>query len=279
MSFTIIENKLVGKHNSNERCEDAIVWNKRYACVIDGVTSKVDNNIIDTPTSGKIATIIIANTVEQLDTPVSLEEFIVIINEAFQNYYQTKGVASFMKANPTYRPSASVAIYNDYLKEVWLIGDCHAIVDGHTHTNHKEIDDLLSQMRSFLIEKELADGKSIEDLIRNDTSREKILPFLIDQYTFQNNRLSEKFSYGVIDGFQINDKSIKRIKVTDKEVILATDGYPYIYETLDQSENELAQLLEKDPLCYNIHKSTKGIQGEQLSFDDRAYLRIEINNQ
>ena len=38
----------------------------------------------------------------------------------------------------------------------------------------------------------------------------------------------------------------------------------------------LRDILEKDPLCIRLYKSTKGIKKGNCSFDDRAYLRIKI---
>jgi hypothetical protein len=45
---------------------------------------------------------------------------------------------------------------------------------------------------------------------------------------------------------------------------------------LTASEAELAVLLEKDPWCVAELAGTKGVLSGQVSFDDRAYLRIRI---
>jgi hypothetical protein len=60
------------------------------------------------------------------------------------------------------------------------------------------------------------------------------------------------------------------------ELMIASDGYPVIGETLATSESELALLLEKDPWCVAELAGTKAVLPGQVSFDDRAYLRIRL---
>jgi len=59
------------------------------------------------------------------------------------------------------------------------------------------------------------------------------------------------------------------------QVILASDGYPDILPTLVASEAHLARLLTRDPWCVNELRGTKGVAEGQISYDDRAYLRLE----
>lgn len=57
-------------------------------------------------------------------------------------------------------------------------------------------------------------------------------------------------------------------------VTLATDGYPVLFETLEESEAALAAALKKDPLCYRENPQTKGLITGNTSFDDRCYLQF-----
>jgi len=136
---------------------------------------------------------------------------------------------------------------------------------------------VLADTRSLYITKELIEGKTIEELINYDTGREYILPLLISQTNFQNNRFDSEYSYSVVDGFPINVSQVKVIEVENaSNIILASDGYPKLFDNLKESENYLNYILEKDPLCYNIFKSTKGKQKGMVSYDDRAYLKLNI---
>jgi len=158
-----------------------------------------------------------------------------------------------------------------------MIGDCQCMVDNKLHLNNKLIDRLLSETRAFYIVKELINGKTIEDLRKFDTGREYILPLLKSQLYFQNNRFDSEYSYCVIDGFKIN---ISQVKVIDthnaKNIVLASDGYPKLFNNLNETEKYLNYVIEKDPLCYNLYKSTKGKGINMVSYDDRAYLRLEL---
>jgi glycerophosphoryl diester phosphodiesterase len=56
--------------------------------------------------------------------------------------------------------------------------------------------------------------------------------------------------------------------------VLASDGYPYLKDTLIASEQALQELLQNDPMLFRDYKTTKSVQEGNLSFDDRAYLKI-----
>ena len=62
-------------------------------------------------------------------------------------------------------------------------------------------------------------------------------------------------------------------KVLDNsQIILSSDGYPQLFETLKESEEYLFTVLKEDPLLYKKYKSTKGFMKGQNSFDDRAFI-------
>lgn len=58
-------------------------------------------------------------------------------------------------------------------------------------------------------------------------------------------------------------------------LVLASDGYPVLKETLAESEAVLRELMEKDPLCFRENKGTKGLVKGNDSFDDRTYIRFD----
>ena len=59
-------------------------------------------------------------------------------------------------------------------------------------------------------------------------------------------------------------------------VIMASDGYPVLADTLEETERLLACSLAEDPLRIGEHPSTKGVAAGNESFDDRTYLRIKL---
>ena len=58
------------------------------------------------------------------------------------------------------------------------------------------------------------------------------------------------------------------------EVVLASDGYPKLFGTLEESEHYLQKVLAEDPLCISLNKQTKGLMVGNNSYDDRTFVRF-----
>ena len=252
MNFKIIEKNIVSKENRIENCEDRIVFNNYFACVIDGVTSKSSLLYGGNKKSGLLVGEILEKTILNLEKDTNLPNMLDILTNSIKDYYIKHKIINDVKNNPFNRLSASMIIYSNYYNQIWMIGDCQCLIDDNLYTNNKLIDKILADTRSFYITKELIEGKTIEELMKYDTGREYILPLLISQTYFQNNRFDSEYSYCVVDGFPINMSQVKIIEAKNaSSIILASDGYPKLYNNLKESENYLNYILEKDPLCYN----------------------------
>ena len=81
-----------------------------------------------------------------------------------------------------------------------------------------------------------------------------------------------------VDGFTIPDAGIITTAIPDSAttIVLATDGYPVLQDTLEESERILQEILQKDPLLFREYKSTKGMLQGYVSFDDRAFVKIRL---
>lgn len=73
---------------------------------------------------------------------------------------------------------------------------------------------------------------------------------------------------------------VKVIPVEDHgaEIVLASDGYPFLRPTLQESEAALRKLLAQDPYCIRSFVATKGTMLGNRSFDDRAYVRFRLSD-
>src|SRR5687768_15367822 len=91
---------------------------------------------------------------------------------------------------------------------------------------------------------------TVEDLLEYDTGRDFIQPFLKRQYRFQNNPHAGSFSYAAADGFPIPDDGVVVEPIPDDvtHIVLASDGYPCLRQSLAESETYLIELLQRDPL-------------------------------
>ena len=131
----------------------------------------------------------------------------------------------------------------------------------------------MSQTRALAIHMLISSGETEESLMKNDKARDLILDELAMQRYLENQ--GGEYGYSVFsDRGKIKDSFFINVP-SGSEVILASDGYPHLYDTLEKSEKYLNDLVDKDPLCYKIFRSTKGLSKGNLSFDDRTYVRFK----
>jgi hypothetical protein len=280
VGMELIEIFQQGKQNNEDLCEDMYVFNNQFVAVIDGATNIWDR-VIGNQSPGRFAAEMIKQSIERIENErCTLEELIEYINRDLQQAYQGKGILEEIQQNRTLAPTASLVVYSHYYQEIWQIGDCQTMIDGELFVNEKELDSITANARSLFLEAELKKGKTVEDLLVEDSGWEYIKPLIQQQYFLQNDPESQ-YGFEVIDGFEVAISKVKKIKVPSKtkEIVLASDGYPYLKPTLQESEDGLKGLLATDPLCFQQYKCTKGLRKGNVSFDDRLYIRfgVELN--
>jgi len=88
----------------------------------------------------------------------------------------------------------------------------------------------------------------------------------------------QNINYSVIDGFPIPRQHVRVITLDFRpwELVLATDGYPFLCPTLQESEERLAWQKANDPLNIGQFKATKAFMQGNVSFDDRTYIRFSV---
>ena len=208
----------------------------------------------------------------------SKDNIVNIINRHICKCYKENGVYDLLKYDPIKRPSASIAVIDFFKKEIIMIGDCQCLIDGKLYRKESYLDVLLSSIRSKINTYYLANGYSVNDIINDDMGRQYILPILEKKKLFQNNLIKNNYTYYVVDGFPVPSEGVITIKITNitKNIILATDGYPKLFNTLKESEKYLQNIIQEDPLCIKKYKSTKGLCADCCSFDDRSYIKISL---
>lgn len=208
------------------------------------------------------------------------------VDECFQARYRSHeaGIRVFAD-EPVERLQVNAVVYSARRHEAWLFGDCQIMINGVQTPTTKDVDVLLGDLRAFtvLALREMQDGTPdvpisgsfgapASDAAPKDPSRAMILPFLRLQSQFANKR--GPFGYFVFDGFTDMTYPIRTVPVSPgDEVVLASDGYPLLRPTLDESERELQRLRSEDPDLIDRYRSTKGFQG-RATFDDLTYLRF-----
>jgi glycerophosphoryl diester phosphodiesterase len=267
--MTILEQCTIGKAGQ-EKCEDAVVVNDRFAAVIDGSTSKSHQRFNPDMSNGRLCMTLVRQLLNTMPADTPSERFCQDITANVRAVYlQAAADMEQLTNHPTERMAASAAIYSPARREVWLVGDCQCLVDEQFYDNPKPYEEPVAEMRAAYIRLQLMQGRPTSDFQKHDEGRDFVLPVLIDSCRYQNK------TFSVIDGFSIPASKIRIIDVSQaREIVLATDGYPFLRSTLAESEHELAQLLAEDPLCIHRFKATKGLMQGNKSFDDRSYLRL-----
>ena len=277
----IIESSIIGK-KSQEACEDGMVITDDFIAVIDGSTSKTPKHLNPDMKNGRYAMMLISEYIrEELKADASVDDFCQGVTAYIYNkVYEKLGVEERLKEHPEERLTASAILYSRTRNEVWMVGDCQAIIDGKLYENGKPYEQEIARKRVKLIEQGLSPAEA----------RKQIEPLLIEAMLSGQNQ-----NYTVIDGFPIYQEGVKIVALKTKpvssdietyfqeqtkpvsslnEVVLASDGYPFLKPTLAASEAALAEQIANDP--QNIHSfiATKGIVEGNKSFDDRTYIRF-----
>lgn len=286
----IIESSIIGK-KSQEACEDGMVVTDDFIAVIDGSTSKTPKHLNPDMKNGRYAMMLISEYIrEELKADASVDEFCQGVTAYIYNkVYEKLGVEERLKEHPEERLTASAILYSRTRNEVWMVGDCQAIIDGKLYKNGKPYEEKIARKRVELIAQGLSPAEA----------RKQIEPLLIEAMLSGQNQ-----TYTVIDGFPVYREGVKVVSVSDSssvqdsvpasdsvpcsdsasasdtipssssEIVLASDGYPFLKPTLAASEAALAEQIANDP--QNIHSfiATKGIVEGNKSFDDRTYIRF-----
>lgn len=275
----VIESKIEGK-KSPESCEDGLVVTADFIAVIDGSTSKTPHHLSPDMKNGRYAMVLISEYIQhELKPESTVEDFCEgVTSYIYNKVYRKQGIEEQMQAHPEERLTASAILYSKAKNEVWMVGDCQAIIDGKLYENNKPFEDIVARRRVELIRQGFTPQEA----------RKTIEPLLIQAMLEGQNK-----TYTVIDGFPIYQKGMKVVSLnvpqknveTDvadslplptKEIVLASDGYPFLKPTLTESEEALAHLLAYDPQCTHEFIATKGIVVGNKSFDDRTYIRFQI---
>lgn len=262
----IIEHFICGKKVEDLKNEDFLHITNDFIAVVDGVSAK-NGQLFDGVTGGRRAAEKVCEVVTTFDIGITAKEATGKITDAIADLYE--------KDEPKGAAAAGAIIFSKARNEIWSVGDCQCLINGELFSHEKEIDRINSDMRALILEFAKREGKTQEELLQKDVGREFIMPILKNQHIFANK--TGRFSYGVLNGTTVPDEHIiiHKVKAGD-EIVLASDGYPKLFATLQESEEYLEKMLKENPLCDGEYRSTKGKAEDNISFDDRTYIRFKV---
>ena len=269
--MNIIEQSVIGKASA-DKCEDGIIVTDNFIAVIDGSTSKSPFSFRQGVSNGRLCMQMVKSYISSMPADITMSRFCRLITGYIGFIYnQLVTDINIIRREPTFRMSASAVIYSRHRREIWMIGDCQCMVQRVLFENNKPYEAPIADMRAAYNRLMLLQGMTVEQLMEKDEGRAHILPLLVKGCAYQN------VTYSVIDGFPIPVDKVRVIPVpNNSEVVLASDGYPFLKPTLQASEHSLRHLVLTDPLCINEYHATKGLKPGNSSFDDRAYIRFRV---
>ena len=149
-------------------------------------------------------------------------------------------------------------------------------INQRDFVNLKEGDQLLASLRAFCIQIERdRRGKDVTEQELSDFGRQMILPYLKEYISLANRNVP--FGYDVLDGGNIIPGHVKKYAVQkDDTVVMASDGYPRLFDTFEETEEYLKKALALDPTCIDLLRGTKGIDKGNESYDDRTYVSFVV---
>lgn len=262
--MNVIEKSIIGK-KCQEACEDGLVVTDDFIAVIDGSTSKTTKHLNPEMKNGRYAMMLISEYIRhELKADATVDDFCQeVTSTIYNNVYIPLGVSSRLLQHPEERLTASVIMYSRKRREVWMVGDCQAIIDGKYYDNAKPFEQAIAAKRVALINEGMTPAEA----------RQEIEPLLISTMLSGQNK-----NYAVVDGFPIYRKGVVVVPVPPSavEVVLASDGYPFLKSTLAESEAALAEQIAHDPQNVDTYIATKGLVAGNKSFDDRTYIRFHL---
>lgn len=265
----IIEQTIVPK-SPNRKSEDGIIVTDDFIAVIDGSTSKSAHRYSRVNSNGRYAMLLVAEHVSHMPANTSCHQFCIGVSRRIADVMCHRWIGRRQPLpDPVDRLAASAVVYSRLRREIWMVGDCQCLVDGTLFENAKPYEAELARRRADII----SHSATPEQLLVNDTAREQILPDMMRIMRQQQN-----VDYAVIDGAHIPEQHVVVLPIDFQphEIVLASDGYPFLCPTLEESEAALARQLADDPLNIGTFQATKGCMKGNTSFDDRAYIRFRV---
>lgn len=268
----VIEQFAAGKAGPDTN-EDCIAVSGNFVGVFDGVTSRQGNTLRGV-SNGRFASGILAAALEKLPRDITGPAAVASLNSTL--LAEGKKAAAEEKKEFTEiwsYPAAALLVYSRARQEIWRVADSTFMLNGKAHYRSFPQEETWAQLRRAFICAKLAKGMTEQQLLDEDPSWHLLTPIISELKVFANH--SGPFGYGVLNGSEI---PAMHIEVFDAkragEIVFASDGYPEVFPTLQETEAHLAKTLAEDPLMYRLYPQVKGVKKGHVSFDDRAYIRF-----
>lgn len=276
----IIEQFLAGKTGNEDLNEDRIAVSEHFIGLFDGATNR-GGAVLAGKTFGRFAAETVAQALTELPADITaraaIDSLSATLHDRTRKEAQKEG-ANF--ENEWSAPSTAVLIYSRARREIWRVADSTFIVNGGAaNMRFFAQERTWCDLRRAWLQAQMVRGMSEEDLIADDKSWELLTPLIGALKVFANSEhaMAHPYGFGVINGSPVPDRYIEVFDASDaREVVFASDGYPEVLPSLEETEEALRKTIARDPLMYKIHPQVKGVRKGWQSYDDRSYIRFSI---
>lgn len=166
-------------------------------------------------------------------------------------------------------------LYSAHHREIWRVGDCKFRLQGETNAKFWQTEALCAETRAMMIRSMRHDGLSEAEIMAHETYDQLIAAQLSCEANYLN-REGDEAAFGAIIGDTVPTRFVERYPAKPGRLVITSDGYPAVFDNLQETEAHLAALLAEDPLCIGANLQCKGMGPGRLSFDDRSYISANL---
>lgn len=215
--------------------------------------------------------LLVGRYIKKMDPHADCHQFCLGVSAHLRSHYGKRQMER-MALHPEERLTCSAIVFSRLQRQIWMVGDCQCLVDGQLFDNPKPAEAVHAAKRAARVRHLLDQGVTVDQLLDHDAARDIIIPDIVASMKQQN------ISYAVIDGFPIAERHVKvmTLDFQPHQIVLASDGYPFLRPTLDESEALLRRQQATDPLNIDTFVACKAFMHGQDSFDDRSYIRFDV---
>ncbi|CAI9404837.1 hypothetical protein [Nocardioides sp. T2.26MG-1] len=236
-----------------------------WAAVFDGVTPRGTD--LDVTTAATVA--LVDDLVRAVEAAAADLEPLAMVERL------TETTAAHQGAQ---RPSAAAVVFSLTARRVVVVGDGWVGVDGAARFYDHRFESVVTEARRAVTQAALAAGRSVDELRRDDPGRRAVHDLLVGEAELRNVDADGPYFYSCLDGRPVPRRHLAVVDVPAgaRSLCLASDGYPVLAETWQESERALFADIEADPLRIGRHAGTKALAPGAETFDDRTFLLLEL---
>lgn len=267
----ITESFTLSKTGRQDNNEDMLLINDRFIAVVDGVTPKMPAPDGAAVSGGRFASQTLCDLLGNTALPTDPRQLLTCLNDGLK-----QAIADSVFASQEEPPAASIVFYDHATGQIISYGDCQLLYRQKAYKREKLLDQICAEKRAVILKECLQNGQKEADLLQNDPGRRAVEPDILGSFLQYANRIAQ-YGFPVLGTGEIVADYIDIYPVTlAEEIVLASDGYPVLLPTLQESEQALEKIIAEDPLLIYQYQSTKGVSPGNTSYDDRTYIRFVV---